>query len=323
MNLRLVPVLCLAAWLVCALGVAHGATIPYTASDGAQFALGDTVTINKEDEMVWPVTCVASSTGACGIGESWRLYAPGTGPASPPTMRPDMEPLDGQGLFPNFGPFPQGCDPSYPGAGCQTIPVGKTVSAYFYAWGSAGKNSFIEQQSMYRAWLHRHEGTVYGDLCAAGNWMMCGGSAQGPDPATLAVKVDASHALPPLPPYVSVSNLTVNGKGHGTIRITCRSGSVHSCRVAVVVTAPGGTSASYFIETHGEVILPRGTTRTVALVPAVHAAPGLWVGAHSVLVEVDACDTARPYCIHNAFQGKEFRADLQQETGLKLPVQHK
>ena len=175
---------------------------------------------------------------------------------------------------------------------------------------------------MYRAWLHRHEGTVYGDLCTAGDWTQCGGSAQGPHPATFAVKVDASHALPPIR-YVSAYKLTVNGKGHGTIRITCRSRRVRSCRVAVVVTAPGGTSASYFIETRGEVILARGVTRTVALVPAVHAAPGLWVGAHSVLVEVDACDTARPYCIHNAFQGKEFRADLQQETGLTLPVQHK
>jgi hypothetical protein len=273
--------------------------------------------------MVWPVTCVASSTGACGIGGVWRLYAPGTGPAGPPTMRPDIEPLDGQGLFPNFGPFPQGCDPDYPGAGCQSIPVGKTVSAYFYAWGSATKSSFIEQQSMYRAWLHRREGTAYGDLCAAGDWMLCGGSAVGPHPVTLAVKVDASHALPPLPLYVSASNLTVNGKGHGTIRITCRSRRVRSCRIAVVVTAPGGTSASYFIGTRGEVILPPGATRTVALVPSVHAAPGLWVGAHSAEVGVDACDTARPYCIHNAFQGKEFRADLQQETGLTLPVRHK
>ena len=309
---------------------ASGATIPYLTPDGAQFALGDTVTINKEDEAVWPITCVASPTGTCAITEGGvqGLYPPGVVPpvslSAPP--KSDVASLFG-GLRPNFGRLVENCDPPYTVVDCQIIPVGQTVSAYFYAAGYADKDYFAELQNDYRAWLVRRSGTVYGNLCATGDWMVCKGQSatSGPlPPAKLAeIKVDATHALHPLPLYVSVSNFTVDAKGHGTIRVKCRDSGVRSCRIAVVATAPGGTSASYFIGTAGEPIIARGATRTVALPPSVHAAPSLWDHARSSVVEVDACDTARPYCVSGAFQGRGFRADLEQETGQRLPVLHR
>ncbi len=322
---------------------ASTAPAPYTASDGTTVTIGEMVRVINADDIELSVHCLASPSGSCAFGGEGGLKKTSS-LAQPVADGPDQVAYGGGSLYPL----------SHQGVGVNLYPLVIPVGSSGTVWFSMNKRTrpayerFLRLGSvMVDAVICSHYPCVVTKIVVLNPAFPPTTESYGAAPVPIgSATLDVSHAEPPPPTYVYLSNLTV--RPNGEARITMRCTSSHLLHGKCIVTdleaeAPGGQTPTQrfnrWLFLRKSVVLERGRAKTERLYYRTRQAAGsptpsasqrgVWSRSTKATIGTGICDS-HFYGCHasrfNAYGNAGITAELIQldppELPSHMPVKH-
>jgi hypothetical protein len=334
-----------------AAGMTSSDTAPalYTAPDGTEVSIGAAVTVINEDDIELPVHCIASPSGSCVfVGDGYLYKTAGLLLSEPLTsMRNEGNEVayGGGSLYPLY----------HPGVGVNLYPLVLPVGSGGTIWFTLdGRNRLSYVRFLHLglvvvgAVVCAHDPCVVTTITYPNPTLPPTTETNGAPPADAGtVALDLSHAEPPPPTYVTLSDLAVRPNGEATITLRCTSS--HLLRGDCIITdleaeAPGGHDPEQrwdrWLFLRRSVVLKPGTKTTARLYywrnhqAAGSPTPssfqrGIWSGTPQATIGTAICDSSRRGCHASPFNGygnAEITAELIQlgppELRSRMAVAH-